>query len=74
MNRTYLVYQKQERYRSDKLVDEFRNLGEAEDEIDWLIDEILEYKYHLEAYSAEWKQARAALYNSYYIRIIPEVQ
>lgn len=73
MNRTYLVYKKQIRYRSDKLMDECLNLGDAEEVIDFLVEEMLD-EVLLDVNSAEWQQMRAALYNAYYIRIMPEVQ
>ena len=73
INRSYLVYKKQIRYRSDKLINSADDLAEAEYYIDEEVNHYLA-SCLLDVDSAEWQQMKAVLYNAYYIRIMPEVK
>lgn len=72
LKRSYLIYKKQIRYRSDQMLNECDNIGAAEDYIDQEVDRMMT-RCLLDIGSDDWQQMRAALYNAYYIRIMPEV-
>lgn len=73
IGKNYLIYKRQPRYRSDQLINTAEDLEAAESLIDQEVSKYL-MKCLLDLESSEWQQMRAALYNAYYIRIMPEVK
>ena len=73
MNKEYLIYQDDGNYRSARMCGTAETLEEAEE----FIDEAVEHFFtqvDVDRNSGEAQRLAAALYHSYFIRILPEVQ